>query len=155
MLGEALQRVVQGDELGRAGGLAQGLVVEGHDGDGPAALVGELGLGVVDEEPAHRQRGDGQEVRPRPPLDALLAEEVQERLVGQCGGLQRVVVAFARHLGSGQSPKFFVHEGEQRICGVVLARGHAGEELRDFAGGAHPQQRYHALYFTWIVVAFT
>ena len=63
---------------------------------------------VIHENPPHGLGGGGQEVRLSAPVDAPLIDELQESLVKQGRGLQRVALAFVSQAVCRQFAQFTI-----------------------------------------------
>ena len=100
MGGEALQGLVQGQQLlGRPAGL-EGVEVRVLAAPATAVLHPALAAGVLDQDAAHGLGGRGEEVAPAVPgLAFLLADQAQVDLVDQGGGLERVAGTLMREPG--------------------------------------------------------
>src|SRR4029077_14965996 len=66
--------------------------------------------GVVDEDPAHRLRGDREVVRTVLPLDSVQLAQLDPRLVHEGGGAQRVTGAFVAELARGNPAKLVIDQ---------------------------------------------
>ena len=96
-----------------------------------AAPVGPALARVVDEDPPHDPRGDGEEVPPVAPLYAADAGQPQVGLVYQAGGVERVPGAFSGEAPAGQVAEVIVDPGHQPPEGVGIAAAHGPQQLRD------------------------
>ena len=97
-LGQALERLVQGQELvGLLLGQQQRFF-EWYPLQSTLALRGPAGPGVINQHAAHHLRGDANEVRPVLPGSLGLIDQTKVRLVDQRSRLQRMVGSFAPHL---------------------------------------------------------
>src|SRR5262249_20691866 len=84
-----------------------------------AVLFGELATGRVNEDSTHRLGRRGQKVAP--PVERLIADPSQVRLVDQGGGTQCVAWVLMGELGGGQLSKFAVNERQQFGRGLLIA----------------------------------
>jgi tRNA A-37 threonylcarbamoyl transferase component Bud32/tetratricopeptide (TPR) repeat protein len=97
---------------------------------------------VIDENPAHRLRDDGEEVRAIAEMHGRPAEQLQVGLVHQGGGLQGVIRPLFPQMRSGDAAKDHIHRIEQFGARRVVTRAEPIEQLRDgrlrFSGdGSH------------------
>jgi hypothetical protein len=97
----------------------------------PAALLGLVRAGVVDEDAAHHLRGHADELRAVLPARAPLVNHQQVRLVDEGGRLERVVGALAPEVVAGQPPQLVVDERHQLVEGRAVAAAPLFEQLRD------------------------
>jgi hypothetical protein len=70
---------------------------------------------MVDEDPSHHRRGQGQEVRPVLAGDRTLLDESDVRLVDQGRGLERMAGSFPPHVGAGQETELVVDKGKELV----------------------------------------
>jgi hypothetical protein len=105
---EATERLVESEEIDQI----TARLLDLHRLDSPpvaAALARHLPPRVLDQDPAHRFRGNGEEVRPTLPLRRAPAEQSHVGFVDDGGRLQRVVRPFSRHERPGDSAQLFVN----------------------------------------------
>lgn len=88
---------------------------------------------AFDENPAHRFRRRGEELRASCPPLLVLSGQAQPGFMNQRGGLERVAGALARHLVRGQFAQLLIDEREQLIGGLRLASFNGLENARDVA----------------------
>ena len=100
------------------------------------ALVGGSPARVIDKNAAHGLRGDTEEVRASAPVDVPLIDELQERLVDERCGSERVFATLAPELRCREALELVVDHREQPIDGVRLAIREGGEESGDVGVGA-------------------
>jgi len=88
---------------------------------------------VIDEYPPHGLGGGGEEVPA--PVERLVADEPQVRLVDEGGGVQGVAGGLGGHAYGGEGPQLVVHEWEQIGRGLAVTgpcgfekAGHVGHE---------------------------
>src|SRR5690606_8590879 len=100
---EPFERLVEGEEVGRAlvGGDLDG--VEGDGRAGAAALLADAGSGAVEEDVAHGPRGEGDEVRAVGRRDALAVDEAEVRFVDEAGRVEGGAGAVAAQAGVGEA----------------------------------------------------
>jgi hypothetical protein len=81
------------------------------------------------------------------PFDGLVPQELEECLVDQSRGLERVIRALAAHVLLGAGMKVVVDKlGEDRL-GLAVAAAQGFELVRDFAGGwRHKLSWWRELY---------
>jgi hypothetical protein len=140
--GEAGEGVVEGDDVervlaaGAAGGGGRGLVE--RDAHAAVALGRPMAPRVVHQDAAHGGGGDAEEVRAALPV-GVLADEAEEGLVEERGGLQRVAVALAAHGVDGEQVQLVVDEGRESLGGVGASLVELTEQLRDLVrvGSGH------------------
>jgi hypothetical protein len=127
---EPVERVVKLEKRFRliVGGYQ--LVVERHVAMRAPALLGRASAGAINEDVAHRDRGDAQKVRPVLPIYALSARQLEIELMHERGSGQRVAPA------NGQFParsttELVVNQGEDLIERLAPAATKIREELRD------------------------
>ena len=70
---------------------------------------------MVDEDPAHRLRGDGEEVTAVLPVHPRLVDETEIRLVDERGRLERVAAALLSEVTPGELPELGVDERHQLL----------------------------------------
>jgi hypothetical protein len=103
-------------------------------GGSPVALDGAA-AGVIDEDAPHDDARNGQEVGAALPFDGFMAQELEEGLVDESGGLERGIGALAPHVLLGAGMKIVVHKlGKDRLCLAVTA-AQAFELFRDLISG--------------------
>jgi hypothetical protein len=98
---------------------------------GASALGPHSAPRVVDENPSHQLRGDGEEVRPVLPLHAALIDELQIRLVHQRRRLERMVGSLARKVPFGQRLQLPVDHRHHLVEGFRAAVAALLEKLRE------------------------
>jgi hypothetical protein len=82
----------------------------------PAALQSGAPPGGLNEDPAHRLGGCGEEVPSI--VEPLAAEQTQVRLMNQSGGIESMVRSFDGHAGSGKLTQLLIyqrHEAFRRL----------------------------------------
>jgi hypothetical protein len=117
------ERLVEGEELvGAVGG--DDAVVERDRPLAAAATGGAALAGVIDQDLAHRARGDGEDVGAVAPLRPLVrALEPEVRLGDEVGGAQRVARPLAAQVRRGRRPRGagISRRGESSPCSAVAA----------------------------------
>ena len=88
---------------------------------------------VVDQDPAHEQAGDGEEVATIAEARALLAGELEEDLVDDGGRLEGVAGALAAHRPLGDPLQLGVELAEDPVEGRAVARAPGVEQRGDLA----------------------
>ena len=91
---------------------------------------------IIDENPAHRLRGRGEEMPSVLPALLIVGAEAQPDLVDKRGGLERVSGRLGGHLIGSQLAQFFVDGGQQLLGGLGIALLNRVQDARDFAHGA-------------------
>jgi len=86
---------------------------------------------VIDQHAPHQPRGDADEMRPVPPLDAVCVNQPHERLVDQRCRLQRVVAPLASHVASGEPPQLCLDQRQQRLQRLLVAVAPGLQQLGD------------------------
>jgi hypothetical protein len=128
--GEALERILERDQidLGRLGGELD--ETQRHALATARALGGAAVAGVVHEDAAHHVRGDADELRAVPPIDATLVDEPEVGFVHERCGLERVTAAlFAEEVG-GEAAQFAVNQRHQLLERVLIAVFPVDQKLR-------------------------
>ncbi len=97
-LGETVESIVEAGEIdiGRGGVEGRSELFGDADGDGAAA-------GFIDEDAAHEEGGDGEEVRAVLPGDGGLVEEAEVGFMDEGGGLEGSGWGMAAHVGAGEA----------------------------------------------------
>src|SRR5262245_35938207 len=115
--GEAVQGLVQGEEVIRRGeGDGLGLL-EVAAAVPPASLLGALATGAIDEDPAHGLGRSGEEVAPAVPPPGLLGIDQPEiRLVHQRGRLERLAGPLLGQPLGRQLAELVVDQREQLLA---------------------------------------
>src|SRR4051794_15342300 len=78
------------------------------------------------------------------PLDPPNVNEPQVDLVDECGGLERVVRALARHVPSGNAPQLLVHDRQQFLERLTAAVSPFDQKRRHLSGPAIRHERAHS-----------
>jgi hypothetical protein len=91
-------------------------IIEDYPETCAGPLRGLMGARMVDQNPPHELRRHAEEVCPILPLDALLADEPEIRLVHQASRRQRVVRAFVPEIPNGPPAEFSVHQRHEVIA---------------------------------------
>src|SRR5687767_4966100 len=107
------ERLVERNQL--AGPLVrqQRGLVERKRARAAAALLVAARARVVNQDAAHRLRGDGEEVCAVLPADARLTAELEVSLIDECGGLERVPLALAANVVVREPMQLALDEREQ------------------------------------------
>ena len=118
---QAIERTIEREDgyLGRCRDLFRFL--DRHAGDAIASLPGTAPAGVIDQDPAHRLRGDAKEVCLTVPIDLMLVDKPQVHLVDKRRWLQRVVGPFAPKLAGGYATELRIDEWQQLIERTLIA----------------------------------
>ena len=121
-LGEAGEGGVEEGEvdIGRGGVESRSGLFDDADRDGAAA-------GFIDEDAAHEEGGDSEEVGAAFPLDGGLVEKAEVRFVDEGGGLERCAGRVAAHVRAGEAVEVVIDEGREGVPGFGLAEAEAGE----------------------------
>jgi hypothetical protein len=130
-LGQAIERMVQGEDgylVGRGDVLG---FIQGHTAHTLAPFVRAMTTSVVDEDAAHDLRRDTKEVRAILPIDLALVDEPEVRLMNQGRRLQRVVRTLAPKLACGHPAKLRVDEWQQLTERSPVATTPIAEQRRD------------------------
>ena len=132
---EALERLAQRDQIvERLLGSGRAAVVEREHRGAGAPLCRAAAHGMVDQDVAHRARGDGKKMGAALPVDALDGEQFQVGLVHQVGRGERVGVPFPPQPQTGDAAQFAVHPGKQLIERRRIARRVRVQEGGDLRG---------------------
>lgn len=83
-----------------------------------------------DQDPAHRVRGDAEEVVPPIPHDILRHRDPEPDLVHQRGRLQGLVGWFPGHLRSRKATEFRIHHRQQTLRRLLLPAPNRGKGMR-------------------------
>ena len=131
---EPFKGLVEGENfLFTLGGERDGFV-ERNAARPTAALLPLLLPGVINQDSADRLGADGEEMRAALPINAGLIDQLEIRLVDQCGGLQRMIRPLAPKMPRGKGTEFIInkrHElGGSRSAVAVF---HADEKFGDFS----------------------
>src|SRR5579863_5684560 len=98
-------------------------------------------LGVVDQYPSHEIGGDSEEMRAALPIDGVLLDQPQVRLMDQRSRLKSVIGAFVRHVIGGKPLQFAVDQGNHLVRRSSVSLPHGTKQARNLAGiGLH---RFH------------
>ncbi len=87
---------------------------------------------VINQDPAHNARGDGEELLPIHPLGANLILQFQVCLMDQCGRRERVADRLGTKLLVGDAAELDIHQGKQAVPGfrcTALKHGERGFDL--------------------------
>jgi hypothetical protein len=128
--GESLIQHQQLVEVGMAGGVA---VIELDLLFGAVALGGAALASVIDEDAPHNDTRHGQEVGAALPFNSLVTQELEECLVHESRGLERMIQALAPHVLSGAGMKVVVEQFGEDGFGLAVAPAQGSELIRDFA----------------------
>lgn len=128
-MGEAGEGRVEEAEIdiGRGGVERRSGLFDDADRDSAAA-------GLIDEDAAHEEGGDSEEVGAAFPLDRGLAEEAEVSFVDEGGGLEGCAGGLVAHVRAGEAVKVVIDEGGEGVPGFGLAEAEAGELRGDGAG---------------------
>ncbi len=108
--------------------------------DASAALAGDPGPRCVDQDLAHRPRRQGEEVLAVLDGDGRPLRELEERLVHEDGGGERVARPALRPLATGERVQLTVDRGKGAFHCAAIAGARSGEQLGDgFVGHALPR----------------
>lgn len=113
-------------DRGFGSGGAVGFDAEGGAG---AALFGAAGAGVIDENAAHEEGGEGEEVGAIFPVAVGSADEAHESLVDERGGLEGVAGALVAEVVCRDAVKFRVSRLQQAVQGGGIAFAPGADEL--------------------------
>lgn len=121
-LGEAGEGGIEEAEIdiGRGGVERRCGLFDDADRDGAAA-------GFIDEDAAHEECGDAEEVGAAFPFDGGLAKEAEVSFVNEGGGLEGCAGGLVAHVRAGEAVEVVVDEGDERVPGFGLAEAEAGE----------------------------
>ena len=130
--GQFRQRIAQRDEIGTLL-LSEILrIVEGHSDHIPTTLLPTALPCEFHQEPTHRLRGDGEEVRAVLPLDPVYIDEPDIGFVDKRRGLKRVTGPFVPHVPSRENAQLSIDERHEPFKGrfVALAPRHESKQLQ-------------------------
>ncbi len=108
--------------------------VEGHNLVFAATLSAQMAAGMVNQDAAHDLGRDGKKVRATSPINGVMLDELEIRLMDQSGGLKGVILPFATHVPPGKTPHFVVDQGDQLRGGILVSIGEVSQEAGHFAG---------------------
>jgi hypothetical protein len=109
---EFFEDAIEVDHFGVAGVDPGELFMEG-DGNSAITFLTAFGAGVVDEDAAHEAGGEGIEVFAVFEFEGALANEFEEELVDDGGGLEHALGALAAEEGAGDDAELGVDHFEQ------------------------------------------
>jgi hypothetical protein len=119
--GELVERLADFKSVNERLGMGQHEVVELEAENTTAPLLRTVRPRMIDQQPAHRLRGGGQKVRSSAPGDGPPASALQEELVDQSRGLQRMIAPFRTHAMVRDTPKFRMQDLNQFGVGSPVA----------------------------------
>src|ERR1043165_1738584 len=96
-----------------------------------AALGVRVAPRVIDQDPPHDLRGDGEEVRTIGPLHVFLIDETNVSFVDERGGLERVAFSFPAHVAAREPVQFVVDQGIQLVERGLVPVPPFGEQFSD------------------------
>lgn len=132
---ESVQGLVESEELGGAPVGRHLRLLERHHLGAAAALGRRAAARPVDQDLAHGQGRDGQEVVTVAPVRIRGVRQPQIGLVDQLGGVEHRPRRPPSELAVGGAPELVVDEGHELPEGVLFAGAQGREELADFAAG--------------------
>ena len=86
----------------------------------------------IDENPSHRLRREGKEVRPVAIRNRLAPNQANAEFVHDSIGFERVIAAFSLQKAGGDLPQMGVDNGKQAVARLVVAVPPPREPPRDF-----------------------
>src|SRR4029434_1697790 len=86
---------------------------------------------MVDEDPPHRLRGDGKEVRAIVEGDRLGAEQAYTQFVDKRVRLERVIAAFVVEEACGDLLQLRLHDGKQLVARAIITLSPVAQPARD------------------------
>ena len=89
------------------------------------------------QDPPHRPRGHGEEVRAVLPLDSVHIDQTDVGFVDECRGLERVVGALASHVAPGQCVELLVDERNELVEGRFLTLAPREEQVSGVRSSGH------------------
>jgi len=130
-LGQSTERIVQRDDVELLSlRQAEGLI---EREPGPtAAAFGSVALAcVVHQNAPHHARGDGEEMGPVPPLDALLLYQAQIGFVHQGRTLQRVPMVLRCQVVARDDTQFVVDQGHEAVECAFVTLAPSDQQIRN------------------------
>jgi hypothetical protein len=118
-----------------------------------AALARGAVARVVYQHAPHHVRGQSKELGAILPIDTVLIDQPEVRLVHQRGRLECVIGSFAAHVGSRQPSKFVVNQGQNLIQRIVIPVSDIDQQLGQALGirflhaGILPE--YQGIHSSW------
>ncbi len=107
--------------------------VHGHATSLPAAFVGLLAAGLIDQDAAHGLGRGGEEVAAIvPALLGIVADQAHIRFVDQRGGLQRLPGILPGQSLRRQLAQLVVDQRQQLLGGLLVALLDGGQDAGDF-----------------------
>ena len=95
------------------------------------ALLGDASARVIDQDPAHRLRGDREEMDPVLVRHRLAADEAEVQFVDDGVRLQRVVVPLPLEQSRGERAQLRMHDRKQPIARPFVPGAPVGQPARD------------------------
>src|SRR5690625_2879272 len=111
--------------------------VEAEVGLRAAALLGGARPRVIDEDEAHRARGQREEVGAVLPRRARLVYQLEVGLVDERGGVERLAGAVLEQPAVGDAAKLLVDVGPEGLAGVGVPSASAEQEVRRVGRSEH------------------
>ncbi len=105
---------------------------------GATALEGSAATGVVDDDLAHGDGGDREEMAPVVPVGRGAIEQADVRLVHQRRRVERDVTRVGRQAAVRHRVQLLVDQGEQRLDGPAATIPQHAQDLGDFVPGHDP-----------------
>src|SRR5262245_35837265 len=110
-------------------------MLEAHELSAIASFHGEPAPGAVDEDLAHQERRDGEEVCATAPGFRPLVGEPEISLVHERGRLQCMVASLLPHIAGSQPMQLIINE-RQQFCVSVVPSTKLRQQLGDPAATA-------------------
>jgi hypothetical protein len=101
----------------------------------PAAAFQVVAPRMVNQNPSHELRRNGEEVGAVSPPHPFVVDQPEVSLVDQGRGLQTVVRAFPVQVVSRESAQFVVYDRRQLIEGVLIPIAPGSEQYADVTLG--------------------
>src|SRR5206468_9210637 len=119
--GKLLEGGIEAQQLVRAARRLIGRVVQRHDPQSSAPLLSVPSAGGLDQDLAHRARGNPCKVQVRDPSKPRRVPELEPGLVHKRCGTERRVRIAAPYTG-GQAPQLLICHAEQVVQGAPIAQ---------------------------------
>ena len=122
--------IVKSDDVDALGFGEEGGFFENHGAIG-TAFGGAMVAGIVDQNLAHKARGDGDKVSAILGVDGPMVNETEIGFMDEGGAAERVIGAFPAEEAVSEVVKFVVDQGNESLKGFRIPLSPADEEFRN------------------------